>query len=327
MDTPHNTPSRSALVLGASGGVGGEIASALLSHGWQVRALVRDSAKAQSSARGALSGIEWVSGDAMNAADVLSAATDVQLIVHAVNPPGYRDWDRLVLPMLENSIAAARIHGARIALPGTVYNFGPDAFPTLRIDSPQNPLSSKGRIRAEMENRLKAASQQGVPVLIIRAGDFFGPHPGNNWFSQGLVKPGTHLKSISYPGTAGVGHTWAYLPDLGETFARLADIQATLPTFARYHFAGYWDADGTAITSAIKRALKRQDITVKALPWGILAIVALFNETVRGLREVRLYWQRSVSLDNSELVKVLGEEPHTPLEVAIQTTLHSLKVT
>ena len=42
------------------------------------------------------------------------------LVFHAVNPPGYRDWTKLVLPMIDNTIAAARAVGATILLPGTV---------------------------------------------------------------------------------------------------------------------------------------------------------------------------------------------------------------
>jgi hypothetical protein len=37
----------------------------------------------------------------------------------------------LLLPMLDNTITVARADGAGIVLPGTVYNFGPDAFPDL----------------------------------------------------------------------------------------------------------------------------------------------------------------------------------------------------
>ena len=37
--------------------------------------------------------------------------------MHAVNPSGYRNWATLVLPMIENTIAAARISGARVLLP------------------------------------------------------------------------------------------------------------------------------------------------------------------------------------------------------------------
>ena len=48
--------------------------------------------------------------------------------------------------MLESSIAAAKASGARLVFPGTVYNFGPDAFPNLNERSPQNPMTRKGKI-------------------------------------------------------------------------------------------------------------------------------------------------------------------------------------
>src|SRR5262249_60662108 len=131
-------------------------------------------------------GFEWVQGDAMNAGDVRAAAESVSLIVHAVNPPGYRDWDKLVLPMLDNTIAAARAVGARIVFPGTVYNFGPDAFPTLTETSPQHPRTRKGALRVEMERRLEAPAPAGPRALNVPAGGFFGPGGANNWFSRCL---------------------------------------------------------------------------------------------------------------------------------------------
>src|SRR4051812_7620103 len=90
---------RTALILGATGGVGGETARALIRLGWQVRGLTRKPRTGD--------GIEWITGDAMDPAAVRSAAEGADAIVHAVNPPGYRDWGKLVLPMLDNSIAAA----------------------------------------------------------------------------------------------------------------------------------------------------------------------------------------------------------------------------
>jgi len=178
-----NTP-RKALVLGATGGAGGEIAAALLRRGWQVRALVRDASRPGLPAQ-----IEWHAGDAMNAADVAQAAHGVEVIVHAVNPPGYRNWHKLSLPMLEHTLAAARAAGARIVLPGNVYNFGPDALPLLHEDSPQHPLTRKGAIRVAMERRLQQAAAEGVRTLILRCGDFFGPRASSNWFAV-MVKPG-----------------------------------------------------------------------------------------------------------------------------------------
>src|ERR1700753_171221 len=123
---------KQVLVLGASGGIGGELTRALLSSGWQVRAMRRGAAATEH-------GMEWVSGDAMRREDVLKAARGVAVIVHAVNPPGYKNWEQTVLPMLANSIAAARENGALVVLPGTVYNFGPETFPEPKEDAVQHP--------------------------------------------------------------------------------------------------------------------------------------------------------------------------------------------
>lgn len=56
--------------------------------------------------------------------------------------------EKLVLPMIENTISTPRASGARILLPGTIYNYGPDAFPVLREDSPQHASTHKGKIRS-----------------------------------------------------------------------------------------------------------------------------------------------------------------------------------
>jgi len=67
----------------------------------------------------------------------VAAAEGADTIVHAVNPPAYKNWAALVVPMIGNTITAAKTSGARILLPDTVYNYGPDAFPrTSRRLSP-----------------------------------------------------------------------------------------------------------------------------------------------------------------------------------------------
>lgn len=316
MTTPTT---RTALVLGATGGIGGETAAALARHGWHIRALARKGQPA-----GDTRGWEWVQGDSLDAASVLRAAEGVQAIVHAVNPPGYRDWDKLVVPMIDNTVAAARASGARVLLPGTIYNYGPDAFPVLKEDSPQNATTHKGKIRIALEKRLEDAAQGGVHSLIVRFGDFFGPQPGNSWFSQGLVKPGAPLRSVTYPGRKGVGHAWTYLPDAGETFARLLGREGELEPFARFHFRGHHDADGTQMIAALRRAVGNPKLPVRPLPWFVLRLAAPFNETMRELYAVRPLWRTPIELDDTELVAFLGAEPHTPWDEAVMATLRGL---
>jgi nucleoside-diphosphate-sugar epimerase len=312
---------KTALVLGATGGVGGAIAEALVARGWKVRALNRDPAKIRTP----LAGIEWIMGDAMNSADVVAAAEGAALIVHGVNPPGYRNWRNLALPMLDNTIAAARASGARIVFPGTVYNFGPETFPLVAEDAPQAPRTRKGAIRVEMETRLAAAAARGTKVLILRAGDFFGAGTSaNSWFGAGLVKPGQPVRAVVYPGRRDVGHAWAYLPDLAETAMRLIERDADLPTFAVFHFNGHWFERGVEIAEAVRVAVSAPSMPVRRFPWWLIRMASPFVETFREMLEMTYLWRQPLRLDNRRLVAFLGEEPHTPAVDALRTTLVGL---
>jgi nucleoside-diphosphate-sugar epimerase len=314
-----NDMNRTALVIGATGGVGGETAAALLARGWTVRALHRrpeEAAKTSIDPR-----IEWVAGDAMDAASVLAAARGVSVIVHGANPPGYKNWGGLVLPMLDNTIAAARATGARVVLPGTVYNFGPEVLPRVRETTAQEPRTRKGAIRVEMERRLR---ESGVPALVVRAGDYFGPRAKNNWFGQGIVTPGRPVQWLMYPARADVGHAWAYLPDVARTIALLLDRAAELEPFAVFHFRGHWFDRGIAFAEATRSAAGAPRAWIAPFPWFMVYLLAPFVETFREMIEMRWLWKQPLELVNDKLVAFLGEEPHTELDVALRETLEGL---
>jgi nucleoside-diphosphate-sugar epimerase len=316
-----------ALVLGAAGGIGGEVARQLRAAGWQVKALRRGVAQEGPGA----DGLHWLRGDALDAADVLRAAAGCTVVVHAVNPPGYRDWDKLVLPMLDNTIGAAAAHKAMVVLPGTVYNYGPDAFPLpgalLNEDAPQHPQTRKGAIRVQMEARLRAYAAGGGRALVLRAGDFFGPRSGNSWLAQGMVKPGRPPRFVLNPARRGVGHQWAYLPDVAATMVALIERRRQLAPFEALHMDGHWDPDGEAMPRAIAGAMQRHGARAPRIlrfPWWVARIAALFDATMRELMEMRYLWQQPLRMGNARLLAILGKEPHTPLEDAVEAALAGL---
>ncbi|MCA8408666.1 NAD-dependent epimerase/dehydratase family protein [Burkholderia cenocepacia] len=312
---------RQALVLGASGGIGGEVARQLRDAGWQVRALKRG-LDAEVVER---DGIAWVRGDALDRDAVVRAARGCSVIVHAVNPPGYRNWAMQVLPMIDNTIAAARAAQATVVLPGTVYNFGADAFPVLREDAPQHPATRKGAIRVELERRLQDASAHGVPAIVVRAGDFFGPQLGNSWFSQGLIKAGRPVAAISVP-SRGVGHQWSYVPDVARVMVELIERRETLEPFARFHLGGHWDEDGMQMALAVQRVAQRHGMrpALRDFPWWLVWAAAPFVTTLRELLEMRYLWREPIRMDNARVTAVLGREPVTPLDTAVEATLAGL---
>ena len=303
---------KQALVIGATGGVGGEVASALLRHGWTVRGLARDPTRAR---RNGPAGIDWIEGDAMREDDVMRAAAAVELIFHGANPPGYRNWRGLAIPMLRHAIAAAEAVGARLVYPASVYVYGPDAGPVIAEDAPQHPRTRKGRIRVEMEAMLHAASVRGLRTLIVRAGDFYGPRAPSSWVSAILLRGGKDLRRVVTPERPGVGHAWAYLPDLAETVASLADRDADLAHEERVHFGGHY-LEGRAMAEAVQRALGGA-VPIRPFRWLPVYLGAPFVTFLREVIEMRYLWQVPLRLDNGKLAALLGQEPRTALDEAV----------
>jgi hypothetical protein len=51
--------------------------------------------------------------------------------------------------------------------------------------------------------------------------------------------------------------------------------------FARFHFLGIWDADGTEMIAAIGMAVRNPAIKMNRLPWFLLKLASPCNEATR----------------------------------------------
>ncbi|MDQ2861439.1 MAG: NAD-dependent epimerase/dehydratase family protein [Pseudomonadota bacterium] len=316
---------KTALIVGATGSFGGHAAAALIKHGWRVRALTRDVAAARAKS-GPRMPIEWTRGNAMSGAQVTAAAAGADVIVHAANPPGYRNWRGLAAPMLAATIAAARATGARIVFPGNVYNYAPGAGPCIAEAAPQAPVTRKGRIRVRMEAMLREAACDGVRVLIVRSGDFFGPAAPTSGLGWLTSRRGGRVRCVYAPGPGEVGHAWAYLPDLAEATARLLDREADLTDFEVFHFAGHWLARGDDLAAAARRVTGRPDLPIRPFPWPLIWALSPFVEMFRELLEMRYLWRRPIGLDGGKLAAFLGAPPTTTLDAAVRATLADMDV-
>jgi nucleoside-diphosphate-sugar epimerase len=317
------THPKTALIIGATGSFGGHAAVALIKHGWRIRALARDPAAAAAKT-GAHMPIDWVKGDAVNPADVIAAAQGVQIIVQAANPPAYRNWAGLVMPMMKATLAAAEQTGARIVLPASVYNFAPDSGCSIAETAPQAPATRKGRIRVEAEELFRAASARGVRTLVVRAGDYFGPAAPNSGLQWLTVRSKGQVRSVFSPGPRDVGHCWAYLPDMAEATAQLLDREDRLAAFDVFHFGGHWLGRADELGASIRRVTHRPRLPIRSFPYVLVYALAPFVETFREMIEMRYLWTKPIGLDNTKLVRFLGAEPHTPLDQAMRASLSDM---
>jgi nucleoside-diphosphate-sugar epimerase len=65
-------------------------------------------------------------------------------------------------------------------------------------------------------------------------------------------------------------------------------------------------------------------LPIKAFPWRLLMLLAPFVPVLREMREMRYLWRVPLRLDNARLRRLVGEEPHTPLDEAVRESLVGL---
>ncbi len=310
---------KTALILGATGGVGFEMARALARRGWKLRALARTIPK-----QAALDA-DWIKGDAMNRDDVMQAAAGVSLIVHGVNPPGYKNWRGLALPMLDNTIAAAGSQWRAYSVSRHGLQFWP-----RRVSAANGERAAKSE---DAQRRDPSRDGREAPrcqrTRTLQSADrarrrFFGAQARNSWFSQGMITPGKPVRSVVYPGKTDVGHAWSYLPDVGETAARLIERESALANFDVFHMRGHDFARGVEMAERTRIAAGALSAPIKSFPWTLMIALSPFVRLFREMAEMRYLWTQDVRLDNGKLIAFLGAEPHTPIDVALRTTLHGL---
>ena len=312
-------PSRTGriLVLGAAGQLGRTAAQTFRTAGWQVASLVRGHAMADVAP-----GTELVEVDARDTDGVIEAARGADVVLHALNVP-FTQWSAAALPLAKSAIAAARASGATLVFPGNLFVYGAGMPAIVDEATPIRPTSRKGEIRAAIEARLRDAADQGVRVIILRSGDYFGGAGIGSYFDRILVRE-LSAGRLTYPGPLDVVHEWAYVPDLCDAMLRLVAARAGLEPFAQFGFPGH-AVTGRVMVGAIARACGR-GFKVTAMPWTLLRMLGIVVPVFRELSEVSYLWSTPHAIDGTRLAAVNGDLPLTPLDRAVASALLNLGI-
>ena len=267
------------LVLGAAGRLGYVAAETFRDAGWQVKGLVRPGRSGAVPRR--VEAIEAVTRD-----EAVAAAQGCDVVLNAFNPV-ITEWQKNALSLAYAAIAAAEGSGATLMFPGSVWNFGEHMPPVIDENTPQNPTSRKGGMRAEMEQRLREACDRGMRAIVLRAGDYFGAGRGS-WFDLVVTKD-IHRTRLTYPGPSDVVHEWTYLPDFADTLVMLAGKRAEFAPLESFGFPGH-AITGAELIQTIE-AVTKKTYNVRRMSWWMLKTVGQLSAVGRELSELEYLWR------------------------------------
>jgi len=299
------------VVFGA-GQVGYPLAGQLLSVGKRVRLAKR-------SAGNVPAGSEVILGDAADPAFCDRATRGATTIYHCMNPPyDARVWADMLPRYMDNLIAAAAHTKAKLVVLDNLYMLGRPLGRSFNEDTPINPSSRKGEIRARVSERLFEAHRRGDIIATSgRASDFYGP--GGTLTALGdFFWPRVLAGRTAYaPFRLDAIHTYHYIPDVATG---LAAIGSAGPDAYGHPWMLPCAPAGTLADLILRLAGKlERPVKVARVPRWVVKASALVSRLMHELDEMLYQWDEPFVVDDRRFRERFHLTPTNVDEAAGQT--------
>lgn len=273
---------QTVLILGATGKIGSHAAEAFWNAGWKVRLFDRKTD------------------------DMMQATKGVDVIVNGMNPAGYKNWDTIIPAITEQVIAAAKVSGAAVIIPGNIYNYGNQPG-VLSETTPHLANTRKGKIRKEME---AAYAASGVQTIVLRAGNFIDPNHNDDIMSMLIMREIAKGK-ITHGGDPDAMQAYCYLPDWGTAAVMLAEKLRSLERFEDVPFPGH-AFTYTQLRDAVQ-SVTQKPVKMNAFPWWLMTALSPFWGLAYEMREMRYLYSMPHQISAEKFDRLLPDFRPTDL--------------
>ena len=300
-------------LLGAGGIIGQELSKILPQYTEQIRQVSRQPTKVNPSD-------ELFACDLTDAERVKEAVkgSEVAYLVAGL-PYNIKVWQTTWPVVMKNVITACKLHHCKLVFFDNVYMYDPRHIPHMTEDTPINPSSEKGKVRAHIYQMLMNEVQEGsLQALVARAADFYGPHNTTSMLIETVFKSLKQGKKANWLGKANYKHSFTFTPDAGKATALLGNTPDAygqvwhLPTAAEPPTGKEW-VEGFAREMQV--APKYREVG-KGMVW----VLGLFNGLMKELLEMLYQYDRDYVFDSSKFEKYFDFTP-TSYEEGIRQTV------
>jgi nucleoside-diphosphate-sugar epimerase len=266
-------------ILGAGGAIGNDLAKALKQYTNNIRIVSRTPKKVNEND-------EIVAADLTDSA-VTSAAVKGSEVVYLVAGLQYKVkvWQQLWPKIMQNVIDACIQHNAKLVFFDNVYLYDKDEMHNMTEETPVNPPSIKGKVRAQIAQLLIDAIQSGsLTGMIVRSADFYGPGIGSSALQEMVYKNLKKGKKAMWLADVSKIHSHTYTPDAALATALLAN------TPDAYNQVWHLPTASEKLTGKEWIELFAKELNVKprftTLSPLMVRLVGLFNPVVKEIYEL-----------------------------------------
>lgn len=260
--------------------------------------------------------------DGANQEQVAAACAGASVVYLLLNAH-YVDWYSLYPPRLEAALAGASSAGAKLVYHDNVYMYGRAKAPYTE-ESPMTAVTRKGKLCAEMANRVLSAHRSGkVKAVIGRSADMYGPGALNSSFNSTLGQrhfyPALAGKAVSILGDIDLPHTYAYIEDVAAGLVTLAEHDEALGQV--WHIpAAPTLSQRQLMTLVFREAGQKPNVRGSKISGYFVRAIGLFQPDVGEVAEMLYQFEAPLVVDHSKFERAFGCKP-TPHKEAIRQTL------
>jgi nucleoside-diphosphate-sugar epimerase len=232
----------------------------------------------------------------------------------------HKVWEEQWPKVMRNAIDACKRHGSALVFFDNVYAYG-RVDGVMTEDTPYNPRSRKGEVRARIATMLMDEVKRGeLRAMIVRAADFYGPGASLSVTHATVTERLKAKKTPQWIGNAKAIHTFTYTPDAGHSLAVLGNTASA--------YGQVWHAltSKEPITGEqyvrIACELSRRPYAVQEVPRWMLFLMGIFVPVVRENMEMLYQFEYDYRFDSSKAERAL-ELAATGYREGIAATLKS----
>lgn len=206
-------------ILGGGGTIGILLAKELTAYTDKIRIVSRHPEKVNPTD-------ELISCNLLSKKDVEKAVEGSAVVYLTVGLPyKAKVWQRGWPAIMRNTIEACKAANARLVFFDNIYMYSPHHLNGMDENTPIDPVSAKGKVRAEIARTLMEKVKAGeIEATIARSADFYGPKVGaNGMLRQMVVENLVKGKKAYWLGKLDCKHSFTYTVDAAKATALLGN--------------------------------------------------------------------------------------------------------